>query len=113
MITSAYSHSPLLNVTVTGNYPYNSSNNTLSSGMVRYNSATQSLEVYDGVSWYVLNQSMTMTLAPELESVVAWAKKKQAEEAELETLCQEHPGLQEAYERLEIMKQLVKKEMQT
>lgn len=111
MIANAYSHSSLLNVTVTGNYPFGSPNN-LSSGMVRYNPTSRSLEAYDGSSWYSLSQSMTLTLDPELESVVTWAKKKQTEEAELEMLCKKHPGLQEAHERLEIMKQLVKKELE-
>lgn len=84
--------------------------NQLSAGMLRYNGQMMRIEVYDGSNWLDFGSSVTVTLSRDAEEVLAWAHRKMREEQDLEMLCQKHPGLQEAYERLQIMKTLVIKE---
>lgn len=88
----------------------NYSNNSIV-GSMRYNGTTQKMEVYDGQSWLMIDISYpTVELSPTVRHTLDWAEKKMREEEELAKLCQEHPGLQEAYERLQIMKALTLEE---
>ena len=82
-----------------------------SAGMVRYNTNMDCLEVYDGISWLVLGTySPLVELDFQTKEIVGWARAKMLEEQQLLELAKKHPGLQEAYERLEIMKTLTLKE---
>ena len=84
---------------------------TLSAGQLRYNPSGSCLEVYDGNIWQRFSGGyMTVGLSPEAERVVRWAEEKMREEAELKLRMKDHPGLQEAYDRLEIMKSLTLEE---
>lgn len=99
-----------ITVQYNGGSPYVNMNNA-SAGMVRYNGNSSSLEVYDGSSWLQLDTSYpTIGLDGNIMSAIEWARKKRDEEEELLRLCKEHPGLQEAYERLQIMKALILEE---
>jgi len=112
MITTAHSTSQLMKVSISGSVPYITNTTAPLTGMVRWNPGRGCIEVYDGITWYPYSQNLTVELSPEIEATVRWAERKQAEEAELDRLCQQHPGLQAAREQFEIMKQLVKKENQ-
>lgn len=84
---------------------------TLSAGQVRYNPSGTSLEVYDGNNWNKLGGGQyTIGLTFEAEKVIRWAEEKMKEDLELRARMKDHPGLQEAYERLEIMKALTLEE---
>jgi hypothetical protein len=77
-------------------------------GMIRWNGNTQTMEVMDGQNWQTLNGAY-----PNIEmdpGIYKWARKKMAEEAEIDALCDKHPGLKEAYERFQIMKVLATEE---
>ncbi len=93
-------------------WPYfNNNSNNAFAGSVRYNGNTQHLEVYDGLSWLVLGTySPLVELDFQTKEIVGWARAKMLEEQQLLELAKKHPGLQEAYERLEIMKTLTLKE---
>ena len=54
---------------------------------------------------------MQVELSPEIEATVRWAQRRQAEEAELERLCQQHPGLQDLREKFDLMRALVAQEL--
>jgi hypothetical protein len=54
--------------------------------------------------------SYSVGLSPEAEKIVQWAEEKMREESELRARMKDHPGLREAYERLEIMKALTLEE---
>lgn len=113
MITTAYSSSSLLNVSVSGSVPYIGGGTAVPMlGMIRWNPGMRCAEIYDGTVWHAYAQNLTVDLSPEIESTVRWAQKKQAEEAELDELCRKHPGLQAARDQLEIMRRLVKHESQ-
>lgn len=76
-------------------------------GNMRYNTSNQTMEVFDGNNWVVLNMGYaSVGLTPEAEVLLDWAKQKRDEEFKLQSLIDKHPGLKEAYERLEIMKAL-------
>ena len=75
-----------------------SSGNTLI-GQVRYNGASQNMEVYDGSSWLMISAAFPMlSLAPHVQAVVEWAQKKMAEESRLRELAARNPSLRDALE---------------
>lgn len=77
-------------------------------GMVRYNPNMQCMEVNDGNSWLQLHSSYaSVTLDAEAEGLLDWAKKKRAEEMQLDELCRKYPGLERARSNFETFKQLV------
>lgn len=111
MIKSVFSNSGTVAGHVTGSVlPYFAHPSGPPAGMVRYNGSSQWLEVYDGVAWHPINQSLSMDLAPEVQEILKWARQRRAEEEELDWLCRDHPGVQAAREQLEIMRRLVKSE---
>ena len=80
-------------------------------GNMRYNTSNQNMEVFDGSTWITLNMGYSSVgLTPEAEVLLDWAKQKRDEEFKLKSLMEKHPGLKEAYERLEIMKALTLEE---
>jgi len=85
-----------------------------SAGMVRYNTNTDNLEVYDGIGWQPIgNASPTVDLSPMARQAVDWAVRKQREEDELEALMKKHPGLRELHNQLEMMKILCQEESES
>ena len=94
-------------IVVTGNFgtPYISPG-AQSAGMTRYNTSTQNLEVYDGNTWLTMSTTSQVSLDVSTLEVINWAKKKMAEESQLEDLMKKHPGLRDTYEKFEIMKAL-------
>lgn len=79
-------------------------------GQLRYSPSSQSIEVYNGMSWVAVSTTATVDLTPDAQNALTWASQKMQEEIELKRLMQEHPGLEEAYERFQIMKALVQQE---
>jgi len=80
-------------------------------GNMRYNTSNQNMEVYDGTTWVTLNMGYaSVALSAEAESLLDWAKQKRNEELALKARMDQHPGLRDAYERLEIMKALTLEE---
>ena len=80
---------------------------SMSAGMVRYNSSSQNLEVYDGNAWLMLSGSADVGLSPEAQATLDWAYRKMKEDEELELLMAKHPGLKDLHEKFELMKALV------
>ena len=76
------------------------------SGTVRYNPRGQTMQTFNGVEWVDLAQSVSIGLSQEAEDIMAWAKAKMQQEADLKNAMAQHPGLKDAYERFEIMKML-------
>ena len=97
-------------ITVSGgstNTPYISPG-AVGAGMVRYNANMQCMEVNDGNSWQQLHASYAQVqLDSEAEALLDWAKKKRAEEMQLDELCKKYPGLDRARTNFETFKQLV------
>jgi hypothetical protein len=98
-------------ITVSGgdtSVPYINQNTTNPmTGMMRvWGSDTQ---VFDGSSWLNMNSSYaTVSLDPESQVLLDWARRKMLEEQELQSLMEKHPGLKDAKDRFEFMLALVK-----
>ncbi len=80
---------------------------SMSAGMVRYNSNSQNLEVYDGNAWLALSGSADVGLSPEAQATLDWAYRKMKEEEELEMMMEKHPGLRDLYDKFNVMKALI------
>jgi hypothetical protein len=90
-------------VTVTGgssSMPYISPG-AQSAGMVRYNSNSQNLEVYDGVAWITYAGSYSSVgLTPDAETLLDWAKEKKAEEQRLKELSEKSPAIKDLVDQM-------------
>ena len=96
-------------VTVSGNYPptiYN--NGQLNVGQLRYNPASQNMEVFDGNMWQILSQGATVGLRWDADAAIRWAIEKQKEEASLKERMEQHPGLKDAWDKFQMMDILTK-----
>jgi hypothetical protein len=76
-------------------------------GMVRYNTNTNEMEVYDGVVWKSICTSVEVGLSGETEMLLQWAREKMLEDQRIEELCKKHPGLAKARDNYEMFKKLV------
>lgn len=82
------------------------------SGPLRWNGNTQQIEVMTqyGYSPLTLSNGAATILCGPIDTVVAWALQKMQEEARLDKLLAEHPGLKDVKEKYEVMLALVRKE---
>jgi hypothetical protein len=88
-------------------------------GNLRFNTAIQTMEVYDGNNWIQLYMgNATVGLNHEAESLLDWTRKKRDEELELEVLAQTNPTIRDLLdtikqkqEQITIVKALIKHEV--
>ena len=78
-----------------------------SAGMLRWNSSSNTIEVYDGVGWQPFNTGADISLTGDAEMAIEWAQKKMLEEAKIDELCQKYPGLAKARSNYETFLRLV------
>lgn len=65
-------------------------------GMMKYNTATQNIEIYDGTNWIQMQSGYaTVSMTPEAESLLDWAKQKRNEEMERERLAEISPAIKD------------------
>jgi len=87
---------------------------SVGSGMIRWNANTNQMEVNDGNVWLPLSSSHTsIDLSVEAENLLDWARKKQKEEQELESLAKTNPAVRlamddvvRAQEKLKLIRDL-------
>lgn len=98
MIKGVMSTGPYLTV---GSYqtPYINMS-TPSSGMMRYNGNTSSVEIYDGSYWQQIHNLQDINLTPQANEILDWAKKKMQEEQLRTLLASTHPAVAVALENL-------------
>ena len=108
--------SPGSGISVQNNYStwpsfYNNgatSNNTLV-GQVRYNGSSQTMEVYDGMTWLTLTPSYpTVELTGEVQAILNWAKEKIHEEARIRELAAKHPSVADALQAVAVAEDQVR-----
>jgi hypothetical protein len=97
-------------LTVSGGQPATTYINPYSgaqgAGMMRYNGSNYNIEVYDGTMWQTLQSShASVQLDSEAISILDWAKEKQRQEMELESLSLNHPAVKAAYENVKRAKE--------
>ena len=77
-------------------------------GNMRFNTASQHIEIYDGSAWIqMVTSHATVGLDAEAIEILDWAKAKRREEQHLKELAQRHPGILDLQQKLEIMVALV------
>lgn len=108
MIKTIHSSSSSISVSQ-GSMPYVSSNGQ-GAGQLRYNLATQGIEVYDGGSWINMNAISYVGLQGNAETVLQWAGEKMYEEKELKAKMEKYPTLKSAYEQYKMVEALVYEE---
>ena len=101
-ITNITSNSPYVHVrTYEGNKPYISPGSQ-SAGMMRYNTSSQNMEVYDGISWQTLGMgNATIELSGLVQNAIAWAVTQMEKEAEMKRLAEKNPSIAHAVENVE------------
>ena len=104
-----------------GSTPYVSTSSPIT-GMMAYDSSTQSLKIYDGNSWQTVGGGSAMVnLSPDAIETIKWAKEKMNEERELKALAETNPTIKdlmndmyasiETYKhKIEMVKALTQKE---
>ena len=107
------------NITCSGKYLYVSggSNSTYVNnfsgaqgiGNLRFNTANQNLEVYDGNNWITLNMAYPIIgLSSEAESILDWAQRKRHEEIERERLAHNNPVVKDLLNQIKEKEEQVK-----
>ena len=101
-ITNITSNSPYVHVrTYEGNKPYISPGSQ-SAGMMRYNTNSQNMEVYDGVSWQTLGMgNATIELSGMAQTAIHWVMAQMEKEAEMRELAKKHASLQHAVDNVD------------
>ena len=104
-------------ITVSGgdtSVPYINQNTTNPmQGMIRIWGSE--IQCFDAGCWLNMNTSYaTVSLGPELQVLLNWARRKMIQEQDLQSLMEKYPGLKDAKDSYEVMLALVsdhKKEM--
>lgn len=69
---------------------------------MRYNTANQRMEVFDGNNWTQLNMgSASVGLSPEAEALLDWARERRNEELAWQSLAKENQAVKIALDNLE------------
>jgi len=102
MIKNINSSGRYLTVTsVSGSGPYISPGAS-GSGMIRWNSNMNQMEVNDGNNWMPLSMGYgTIELTPDTESLLEWARSERLRQQKREELIKNNPALQKAWEAIQ------------
>jgi len=84
-------------------------------GNMRFNTSTQSVEVYDGMMWRPMEMgTVNVSLTSDAVAAIAWASQQRHEEMKIKELAERHPAVadqlaavQEAEEKLRMVTLLV------
>ena len=82
--------------------------NSVGSGHLRWNSNANEIEVNDGVTWRTLGSNSTFIgLSSDAQDAIAWALHKMQQEKKIDQLCEQHPGIADLKQKLDLMIKLV------
>lgn len=72
-----------------------------SAGMMRYNTSSQNIEVYDGAGWQqIVNDYVTVSLNADAETLLDWARQERDRQYKREQLIKDNPHLQKAMDAI-------------
>ena len=82
----------------------NSANNYINTGAgmmgvgdLRFNTSTQQIEYYNGMSWQIFIMAQaTVGLTDTAETAIDWVHKRMAEEKETRTMAEQYPAVADA-----------------
>ena len=95
MIKSVIGNSPYLMVATnnTSNFMNNYSG-AQGLGNIRFNTSTQSLEVYDGTMWRPMEMgTVNLSLTQDAVEAIDWANHKRVEEMKIKELAEKYPAV--------------------
>ena len=81
-----------------------------SAGMLRYNTNSNTIEVYNGVAWFGVETTTDIFMSPVAQQALDWSIKKMEEDSRLQSLMSRHPGLKDLNDKFEMMKVLCQEE---
>ena len=116
MIKNVYTNGPY--ITKTDNQATNYMNNYSGAqglGNMRFNTTTQSVEVYDGMMWRPMEMgTVNLSLTSDAVAAIAWASQQRHDEMKIKELADKHPAVadqlaavREAEEKLRMVTLLV------
>lgn len=78
-------------------------------GNMRYNTTNQSMEVFDGNNWIMLNMSYpTVGLTADAENILDWAREERDRRFKAETMAKTNVTVADALERMREAEQQLK-----
>lgn len=87
--------------TVVGEWPPCISPGAQGAGMVRYNTNSNELEVFDGISWRsFVNKSVNISMSTTSSDAIDWAIKKMEEEKLYKELANMYPAVADAMKKV-------------
>jgi len=116
MIKNVYTNGPY--ITKTDNQATNYMNNYSGAqglGNMRFNTTTQSVDVYDGMMWQpILMGTVNLSLTPDAVAAIAWASQQRHDEMKIKELAEKYSAVadqlaavREAEEKLRMVTRLV------
>lgn len=90
---------------VNASYPTQVYSNGQSAGQTRYNTGTQSLEVYDGSIWHNITTSLSISTSSQFDSAIEWCIKKMAEEQAWAKASEKNQAMKIAYDNYQKAKE--------
>lgn len=81
-----------------------------SAGMLRWNTSSNAIEVYNGVAWFSIDTNVKLDMSDNAKQVLSWAYDKMSEEHRLKELIARHPGLKDLHDKFEMMRVLCQEE---
>jgi len=77
-------------------------------GQVRYNASSHNMEVFDGNTWQVWNNTIaSIGLTSEAEKLLDWAYQKMSEEQKIHCMAEKYPAVKDLKEKLDMVMTLV------
>lgn len=77
-------------------------------GNMRYNTSNQNIEIYDGTNWIQMQSGYaTISMTPEAESLLDWARQKRQEEMELNELAKTNPTIADLQKQIKEKKEQI------
>jgi len=80
--------------------------NNPANGMIRWDQNSQCLKIFTGTVWVDYVQDYELSVHPDFEMIVNWAREKMDEEAQLKSKMQKHPALKDAYDKFKMLEAL-------
>lgn len=78
-------------------------------GSIGYDNIRKRFQIFHGSGWTPIEfTDSQISFDVDHQEVIDWAKKRMEEERELDELCKQHPGLEDARRQYEMMKALVR-----
>lgn len=97
----------ITNITTNNAYPYLTVNagvgpyispGAQSAGMMRFNTSSNQIEVYDGASWRQISGTATIDLTQHTLEIFRWAEKRMEEDQRIQQLIRENPAVADAFQ---------------